>query len=163
MTNPDRLHYQCHHCMVEAKVATPGCKVCGPKSTSHFVLDYLTFQTSLVCNGCNEVQASQDRPPIDCLNCHQGIFDWWDNQENTWFKLDLQSKTTNENDVWVKGDFDGDYEGVLKPEFRTKSDTPGNALIHFPASYLLGFQISALTISQSHLKLPLIHQLSSHH
>ena len=127
MTSSQRLRYQCHHCLEEAKIATPGCKTCGSTSTSHFVLDPLTSNTTLVCNACNEVQTSQDRPPIDCLNCHQGMFDWWDSQENTWFKLDLQPKSTSTNDVWVKGDFDGDYEGVLKPEFRTKSETPGNA------------------------------------
>ncbi len=139
MTNPERLRYRCHHCLEDAKITTPGCQVCGSQSTSHFVLDPITSQTVLVCNGCNEIQTSQDRPPIDCLNCHQGIFDWWDDSENTWFKLNLQPQSTRSNDVWVQGDFDGDYEGVLKPEFRTKSETPGNAHyfdIIFKHSYL---------------------------
>lgn len=127
MTISKTYIYQCHHCLEEAQISTPACKVCGPKSISHFVLDPLTASSSLVCDSCNEVQISQDRIPIECFNCHQGIFDWWDSTENRWFKLDLTPKTSSTHDVWIQGDFDGDYEGVLQPEFRKTQGMPGNA------------------------------------
>jgi outer membrane protein OmpA-like peptidoglycan-associated protein len=143
MSTSNKNTYRCHHCKEEAKISTPACKNCGSLGIGHFELDPLTTKVSLVCEGCGELQNTQDRPPIECFLCHQGTFDWWNADENTWFKLNLTPQTTSSSDVWIQGDFDGDFESVLKPEFRNIVVNPGTANyfdILFKHSYLRNIQ-----------------------
>ena len=139
MTNPYKYVYRCHHCKEESKQSIPTCKICGPNGKGHFELDPLTSKVSLICEGCNAAQTVLTRPPINCLSCHQGVLDWWDSEAQQWAKLDLSVQSAHLNNVWITGDFDGDYEGILQPQFRNQSETPGNASIYdieFKHSYL---------------------------
>lgn len=139
MTTKGRLKYVCHVCETEHIQATPSCQQCGPGATGRFHLDPLNGQVTLLCDGCGQTQSSLDSPAIDCVTCHRGSNDWWDENQSTWFNLKLSVSPEDSQGTWVCGDFDGDYVGILKPTQRHSTGLTGQPVfydIHFTRGYL---------------------------
>lgn len=116
MTFSGRYQYVCHSCGTEHTQVVTTCQKCSLVGRGRFKLDPQTEKVNLICDGCGEPQSALDRPPLHCVTCHQGTLDWWDEKRCTWFNLDLAVSPDLELGIWICGDFDGDYEGVLKPD-----------------------------------------------
>ena len=140
MSTFNHYQYRCVSCNHELTTPLPACEICGPGATGIFTIDENTEKVKLVCQKCLQPHASGNTPPINCPTCITGYCDWWDNQSNSWLNLELEPKQLSGNEFWVMGDFDGDYEAELAPEFRQ-----GN---HIPTQQAL-FQVD---IKHSYLK-----------
>ena len=124
MSTFNHYQYRCVSCNHELSTPLPACEICGPGATGVFSIDENTGKVKLVCKKCLQPHASGNKLPINCPTCITGYCDWWDNAKNNWLNLDLEPKALTENAFWVMGDFDGDYEAELAPEFKQGNHIP---------------------------------------
>lgn len=116
--NPfSQYQYRCISCNHELIVPLPACETCGPGTSGFYTFDETTKKIKLVCQNCLQPHFSGSTTPLNCPICITGYCDWWDNKKNTWLELKLDTKDLNNNEIWIEGDFDGDYEADIAPEF----------------------------------------------
>lgn len=120
----NHYQYRCVSCNHELTTPLPACEVCGPGASGFYTLDEHSLKVKLVCHKCLQAQHSGTTLPLNCPACHTGYCDWWDNQANSWLNLDLEVKPLKEGEFWITGDFDGDYEAELSPEFKQANTNP---------------------------------------
>lgn len=108
--------YRCVSCNHELIIPLPACETCGPGTDGVFTIDANTKRIKLTCQKCLQPHFSGNSPPLNCPKCITGYCDWWDNEKNSWLDLNLTPRESNSNEIWIKGEFDGDYEANLAPE-----------------------------------------------
>lgn len=122
--NPfSHYQYRCISCNHELIIPLPACETCGPGTSGTFTLDENTKKIKLTCQKCLQPHFSGSSPPLNCPKCITGYCDWWDNEKNSWLDLNLSPRDSKDNEIWIKGDFDGDYEADLAPELNHGSAT----------------------------------------
>lgn len=114
MIGSSRYRYSCFKCGNEHAQTIASCTQCGLTTSGHFQLNPLDKTTSVICEGCHGIHSRIDTPPVICSSCHLGIYDWWDEEKQTWFELDLSTTNDNNKSTWISGEFDGDYKGSFQ-------------------------------------------------
>ena len=101
------------------------CSACGV-SDGAFALGQESQSYTVVCVHCS-CELPFNKLPLVCATCGSSNLGWRD-EEGKWQQPNLSHRPNLEKTgIWIKGDFIGDYEGVLtseKPRWHLRSQSP---------------------------------------